>query len=178
MIYLLAGHTVVNGRGTGAFGVDGFDEAVEAAKLRDDITKLLRSRGVAVTNDVNTTPLAKVVAWLKSIVKKDDKVIEIHFNAGQPAATGAECFVASKSTYEENILSGKIVKVICQILGIRNRGVKAEFESQHKTLAIVSVPSAAVNVLVEVCFLSNKNDVALYRKHYNELVEALANAIV
>ena len=34
--FVLAGHAVVNGKGTGAFGIGGFDEAAEALKLDAD----------------------------------------------------------------------------------------------------------------------------------------------
>ncbi|MEI7585570.1 N-acetylmuramoyl-L-alanine amidase [Runella sp.] len=177
MIYLLAGHTIIDGKGTGAFGVNGFDEAIEAAKLRDDITKVLRSKNVAVTNDVDTTPLGKLTMWLKSLVKKTDKVMEIHFNAGPASATGTETLIDDTPTYEESVLAGNIAKTVSTVLGIRNRGVKHESESQHSSLAIISVPSAAINVLIEVCFCSNQNDVSLYRRNYTLLVEALAEII-
>lgn len=180
MIYLLAGHNLVNGKGTGAFGVEGFDEAVEAIKLRDDLTKALRAKGVQVTNEVNTTPLAQVVAWLKSLVRKTDKVIEIHFNAGPPTATGVEVLIDDTPTTEEIQFASQLARVIGNVLELRLRGtagVKHESESQHSSLAIISVPSIAVNVLIEVCFLSNRNDVALYRQHYNKLVDALAETI-
>jgi N-acetylmuramoyl-L-alanine amidase len=177
MIYLLAGHTIIDGKGTGAFGVDGFDEAVEAAKLRDDITRLLRAKNVAVTNDVDTTPLGKLTLWLKSLVKKKDKVIEIHFNAGPPSATGTEAYIDDTPNYAETLLCGNITKTVSNALGIRNRGVKYESESRHASLAIISVPSSAVNVLVEICFCSNRNDVNLYRANYNLLVVSLAEII-
>lgn len=180
MIYLLAGHTIENGKGTGAFGVAGFDEAVEAAQLRNDITKVLRSRNVAVTNDVDTTPLGKLTMWLKSLVKKTDKVIEIHFNAGSPAATGTEVFVDDTPTGEEIVFARQLAKTVSRVLGLKmrgNAGVKAESESQHSSLAIISVPSAAINVLIEVCFITNSADVDSYRKNYQLLVEALAEII-
>lgn len=180
MIYLLAGHTVIDGRGTGAFGIDGFDEAVEAVRLRDDVTAALRARGVKVINEVNTSPLAQVVAWLKSIVKKQDKVIEIHFNMGPPTATGTEVYIDDTPIQEERFFAEGVARTIANTLGIRLRGiqgVKRESESQHKSLAIISVPSSAINILIEVMFGSNKNDVDSYRKNYAELVKNLADAI-
>lgn len=176
MIYLLAGHTIVNGRGTGAFGVDGFDEAVEAARLRDDLTAELRKRGKVVINDVDTTPLGKVVSWLRSKVTKTDRVIEIHFNASlNKNATGVEAYIDDSHTRQEYIEALGVVNCVSRTLGLKSRGVKKESESQHKSLAIISVPSAAINVLVEICFISNPNDIAAYRKNYRLMVEALAD---
>ena len=90
MIYLLAGHAVVNGKGTGAFGVNGFDEAVEALKFRNDLTKELLSKGVAVVNENPALNLNQVITWLSKLVKKGDIVIEFHFNAGPSTAKGVE----------------------------------------------------------------------------------------
>lgn len=180
MLYLLAGHTIIDGKGTGAFGLDGFDEAIEAAKLRDDITKLLLAKNVTVTNDLDTTPLGKLSMWLKSIVKKNDKVIEIHFNAGPPTATGVEVYVDDTPAPEEVVFGRQIATTISRVLGIKlrgNAGVRLESESQHRSLAIISVPSAAINVLIEVCFLTNRSNIDLYRRNYNLLVEALAEII-
>lgn len=180
MIYLLAGHTVLDGKGTGAFGIRGFDEALEALRLRDDVTKALRSRGVKVVNEVNTSPLATVVAWLKSLVKKEDVVVEIHFNAGPSTATGVEVLIDDTPTQQERFFGQAVARAIANTLGIRlrgNAGVKLESESQHSTLAIISGPSVAVNILIEVCFLSSESDVEKYRKNYGRLVIALANTL-
>lgn len=180
MIYLLAGHTVVNGKGTGAFGVNGFDEAVEALRLRDDLTAALRAKGVKVVNEVNDSPLAKVVAWLRSLVKAEDTVIEIHFNAGPETASGVETLIDDTPTQQERLRAQALSLCVSTALKIPMRGkvgVKLESESQHSSLAIISVPSVAVNLLLEVCFCSNQMDLLKYRKNYEQLVTNLANVI-
>jgi NACalpha-BTF3-like transcription factor len=57
-------------------------------------------------------------------------------------------------------------------MGIKNRGVKRPSESQHKTLAILS--EQGINLLIEVCFISNQKDIAAFFKHDNDLAQALA----
>lgn len=181
MIYLLAGHTVVNGKGTGAFGIGGFDEAKEAIKLRDDITKCLVSNGVSVINENPSLPLRQVVLWLSKIVKKGDIIVEIHFNAGPPTAKGVESFVDDTYTKEEFELAKKLSMVISTSIGepLRgNQGVKKESESQHKSLAILSGASVATNVLVEVCFISNLQSVRSYRDNYQKVVGSICNALI
>lgn len=181
MIYLLAGHAVVNGKGTGAFGVDGFDEAVEALKFRNDLTKELLSKGVAVVNENPALNLNQVITWLSKLVKKGDIVIEFHFNAGPSAAKGVESFVDDTYTREEFSLAKNISSAISIATGdvLRgNAGVKKESESQHKSLAILSNVSVATNVLVELAFLSNRQSVDSYRKNYKKVVSSVAEQIV
>lgn len=180
MIYLLAGHTVVNGKGTGAFGVNGFDEAVEALRLRDDLTAALRAKGVKVVNEVNDSPLGKVVAWLRSRVKAEDVVIEIHFNAGPETASGVETLIDDTPTQQERLRAQALSLCVSGALKIPMRGkigVKLESESQHSRLAIISVPSVAINLLLEVCFCTNETEVQKYRANYAKLITNLANTI-
>ena len=180
MIYLLAGHAVLNGKGTGAFGIDGFDEAVEALKFRDDVTKELLARGRAVVNENPSFDLNHVVAWLSKIVKKGDIVIEFHFNAGPASAKGVESFVDDTYTREEFSLAKNLSSVISIATGdvLRgNMGVKKESDSQHTSLAILSKVSAATNVLVEIAFLSNRSSVDSYRKNYKKVVTSVAEQI-
>ena len=175
-IYLIAGHEVINGKGTGAHGF--IDEAVEALKLRDDVTSVLRNKGIKVITEHNISKLREVVSWLKSLVSSKDFVIDIHFNAStNPKATGTEVLIDDTSTSLEKMFSREIADTISESLKIKNRGVKFENTTRHKRLAIISDPSVATNVLIEVCFVSNKSDVDAYKKNYDLLVTNLANII-
>ncbi len=180
MIYLLSGHTVINGKGTGAFGVGGFDEAKEALRLRDDITKCLISSGISVINENPALPLQQVINWLSKIVTKDDIVIEIHFNAGPSSAKGVESFVDDTYTRKEFELAKKLSLSIATSTGdtLRgNQGVKKESESQHKSLAILSGVSIATNILIEVGFISNLQSVNSYRANYPKVVSSVCNTL-
>lgn len=178
--FILAGHSVVNGKGTGAFGVGGFDEAVEALKLRNDLSKRLLEMGVKVVNENSSFSLGQVITWLKTLIKKGDLVLEIHFNAGPLTATGIETLVDDTPTKDELYWGNRISVAVQRATGEKLRGVngvKKESESQHKRLAIISDVSQALNLLLEVGFVSNTGFVKSYRNEYPRIVEELAKEI-
>ena len=121
--FILAGHAVVNGKGTGAFGVGGFDEAVEALKLRNDVSKRLLEMGVKVVNENSSFSLGQVIAWLGKLVKSGDLVLEIHFNAGPPTATGVETLVDDTPTKQELYWASRISTAVQRVTGEKLRGV-------------------------------------------------------
>ena len=171
--YILAGHAVVNGKGTGAFGINGFDEAKQALRLRDAVTSKLIEMGIKVYNENPSLELSKVVSWLKSVVKPSDMVVEFHFNAGPPSASGIETFVDDTYTPVEFKIASSISMAIKKATGDQLRGVngvKKESESQHKRLAIISDVDA-VNLLIEFGFISNEKFVKNYDANFDKIVE-------
>jgi N-acetylmuramoyl-L-alanine amidase len=173
-ILLIAGH---NGKGTGAKKY--LDEGQETIKLRDAIAKELQSKyGVAAITDKgkDNLNLSGIVVWLKSIFHKSDLCIDIHFNASNnEAASGVESFIPLKNSEFERVAANKLVGVVSNVLQIRNRGVKIEGQSQHSKLAMLSGFDCE-NVLLEVCFITNKDDSDRYKRTYG-FVECMAEAI-
>lgn len=180
-LYMTAGHQIINGKGNGAFGVDGFDEAVEARKLVNDVINWMtysnRVQKSNILTDNDSWSLRAVIDWLKRKVTRECFSIDFHFNAfSNPRATGTEVLVANDRTQLEFSIARDISFTISKVLKIKNRGVKKESESARKKLGMLSGgASHAINVLVEVCFITNEKDVRAYRIHYWKLVEELAN---
>jgi N-acetylmuramoyl-L-alanine amidase len=72
-----------------------------------------------------------------------------------PAATGTETY------YRDSIdrqFAELILSEFVDVLGLRNRGVKHESESQHPRLSVLDFGGSAT--LVEMGFITNKNDLA------------------
>jgi len=190
-IYLTAGHNVVNGRGTGAYGIahpkypNGFDEAAEAIVLRDLVTAELRLKGLTVINDKNDTPLRGVLTWLRNVAGERDVCIEIHFNAGPGSATGVECVVADKHTARESELARALCRAVNEATGVRIRnrkpdrgGVLLESETPRGRIGYLHSPAVAYNALLEVCFCTSKHDVEKYFANRNQLAKTLAAHII
>ena len=177
MIYLIAGH---NSKGTGASGVRGTDEAEMTIELRDDIADNLRRAGVKVTTDDDRKSLRSVLRWLGSIVRPNDVVVDIHFNAfHSTAANGTEVFVSKNHTEREAKLARNILDAITESLGTRSRGVKTEDRSQHRSIGILSGrPAKAVNVLIEVCFITSPSDVSKYNANYGKMLERISEVLM
>lgn len=187
-LYLTAGHQIINGVGTGAFGVreadkqnKQFDEAVEARKLVNDIIAELKTtyKFTKVSTENDSWTLNSVISWIGKLITSSDYNIEIHFNAGDPKATGAEVFISTIYNLIEKDLCNKLSALISTTLGIKNRGLKTDNEGQHSKLGILSSDSLKKgnNLLIEICFITNENDVKSYRKNYTTLVKNLAKAL-
>lgn len=184
-LFITAGHTVVNGKGTGAHGVNGFDEAVEARKLvKDIIAHQKKWYALDCHTDKDTDSLNAVIQKQVNTVNADWICVDVHFNAGPSTATGTEMLIPKHYTKHEIELAEKLATATANILGIKKRsgklltkGVKTEDESQHSRIGILSRPYKGVNVLVEVCFCSNENDVKAYRTHYWDIVKAYSDIL-
>lgn len=169
-IYLIAGH---NGKGTGANGY--LDEGEETIIFRDMLDAELCKRGIIPETDFNREDekLSDVVKWLKGEVKKTDVCIDIHFNAAGESANGTEVLIPENHSESEVELADKICKKICDVLGTKSRGVKTEKQSAHGKLAMLSGFDCE-QILLEICFCSNKEDVEKYTKNKQKLAEELA----
>jgi N-acetylmuramoyl-L-alanine amidase len=184
-LWITAGHQVLNGQGTGAHGVNGFDEAVEARKLVNDIIAHQKKwYKLDSYTDNDTDSLNAVIQKQVNAVNSDWVCLDVHFNAGPATATGTEMLIPKEYTKHEIELAAALAKAVSNTLGIPKRkgrlltlGVKTEDESQHSRIGMLSRPFKAVNVLAEICFISNPANVAVYRKEYWNLVKAISDEL-
>lgn len=173
MIFLLSGH---NGNGTGA-GSSFLDEGTETIVLRNLIAiNLTRLGCLDYTTDDDNDNLNTVISKLKQKVKKDDILIDIHFNAATETANGSEVFIPTDYSPEEKSLAETLLKTVCDTLGTKSRGVKVENQSQYSRLGILHLPCNTV--LLEVCFLTNKGDVYRYKENREKLAEKISILII
>lgn len=180
-VYITAGH---GGNDPGAVSQFG-KEAEEARKFVTSVAKSLYKKGVFTYTDDNKWSLSQVISWLGTKIKSSDYTIDIHFNAGPATATGVEVLIPEKWNTKEFEMAKGIASIISKTLNLRLRsgkvgnGVKTESESQHSRIGILSNNrlSAANNVLVEICFISNKTDMESYKNNYDLLIENVSNYI-
>ena len=166
-VFLIAGH---NGPGTGANGF--IDEGKETIILRDLIAENLKEMGIVAVKDDNLTPLTKVVQWLRNQITKKDICIDIHFNASSnKLANGSEVFIPTKNTSDEVALAGMFRESLSKVF--KDRGVSLESKSYHGKIAMLSGFDCC-NILLEVCFVSNKTDADAYNSHKKELAYEIA----
>lgn len=171
-IAISAGHSNVPGQDMGAIGM-GLTEGIETVKLRDLIVKEFKERNESVSVDPDSNVTWKTVALFKQYFSADDIVLDIHFNASLNAeANGVECLIPAGYDNFEHSLAQDLCLAVSNTLGIKNRGVKTELDSARKKLLWMTIPSK--NVLLEVCFLTNKVDTVKYLKYTPILAEAIA----
>ncbi len=157
-----AGH---NADGRVACGAIGFiRESTEARRVKDAVITMLRQLGHTVY-DCTVDDAAGVSDNLRQIIAKCnahevDLDISIHFNSGTRDAsgngktTGTEVFVYSPSS-EARTDAEIVCRAIAQ-MGFQKRGVK------YNTGLYVLKHTKAPAMLVECCFVDDKDDVQLY----------------
>lgn len=172
-ILVSAGHSTVPPRDPGAVG-NGYVEAELAVELRDMVARILKNSGVNVITDGadgKNEPLRKAIA----LAKTADVAVEIHWNASNGAGHGIECL--AKPKYKA--ISKKLAGAVAAATGLKLRGEsgwKADNSGQHKSLGFCN----AGGVILEVCFIDNKNDMTTYQRNKSmvahKLAEVLANS--
>lgn len=171
-IFIIAGHQ----KGTGACSY--IEEGAEAIFLKNEISRILRSKNIDVYNDDDDDKLTQVVDVLKSKVLKNDICIDIHFNSSSNINTsGTEVFIPNNYTIDEFHLASELKETIVAVLQTKNRGVKTEDMTYLKKIAMLSNFDCC-NILLEICFVSNRQDVEKYNKNKYLLAEKLAQKII
>ena len=99
--------------------------------------------------------------------------MDIHFNAGSPAASGTECFIANDASAHSKEMAKEICNTASSVMGIKNRGVKTEGQSQHNKIGILH-QGAGTAVLWEICFISNQDDMVKYDQNRGKLAKEIA----
>lgn len=179
VLYCTAGHSNKSGQDNGAVSVYG-NEGIEARKLVTALAKELYKRNIMTYTDDDSWSLSNTIGWLGKTIKGSDYTIDIHFNAStNSGATGVEVLVPELSNDKEIYLATNVLNTIVTTLGLRSRGIKKESDSQHSKLGILSNAKLATanNILVEVCFISNANDMKAYKDNFDRLAINLANTI-
>lgn len=157
-VFLSAGHGGTDpGATTTVKGVDGRStlrrEADIGVEFRNMVAYYLTQAGVKFETDGKDTENLP----LREAVKKAAKHpigVEFHCNAGPVTATGIETLSGPKDMK----LGADICAALYGAWGLRNRGAKPEDSGQHHRLAFVQ----AGGIIVEMFFISNPNDLAVY----------------
>lgn len=192
MIYLLAGHS---NRDPGASGrrfqiertsyfpymktdVVTVHEATLTMALRDLVVEKIQlqqfqDRNASVTTDDDNDSLKQVLKKIKST--ESDTICDLHFNSGSEKATGIAVIHPEKPTDKELQLATDLASQLSAIMGIRNRGTMKPSETPRKKLGVMA--PKGTNVLIEVCFITNVFDVALYDIHRDKVALTIADLL-
>lgn len=179
-VYLSAGHSNVKGKDQGAEG-NGYIEGVLAVEFVELLKAALISKGATPVVDKYSNVLADTMSAFKNLVGTKDLAIDIHWNAATPQATGTEIIIPGRagvneaSSYEKS-LGTSMSSLIADTLSIKNRGVKTEKDTARKTLGWMRIPCE--NILIEMCFISNKDDMKRYQDNKVALADKMADLII
>ena len=175
-INIHAGHNPKGKIACGAVGL--LDESTENRNVVKELKYYLEKEGHTVydctcDNGISVSDVINKIA-AKSNANVVDLDISIHFNsgandkAGNSKSTGTECLIYNASNNKEAI-ANRICANIAQ-LGYKNRGVKLRTD-----LSILKKTKAPC-ILVECCFVDDKDDVKLYDP--KSMAKAIAQGIL
>ena len=172
-----AGHNPDGKKACGAVGL--IKESTENRKVKDEVMRLLKLKGhtvydCTINNGTSASDIVNKQVQKMNSYSNIDLHISIHFNSGandkvgNGKSTGTEVLVYNTvgSKYE-------IAKRICskiEKLGYKNRGVKT------RTNLGVLKHSKGQSLLVECCFVDDKDDINLY--NYKTMAKAIAEGIL
>jgi len=171
-IIISAGH---GGTDPGASG-NSYIERDLALELRTLIVNQLKTLyNVDALIDPPQNKLTDTLSWLRGKFGSTDILFDIHWNAG--GGTGIECIVPDQSSQFERTLSQAIVDRISALTTWKKRagGVKPESDTARKKLGWMR-PNAE-NILLEVCFIDNKLDMAIYQANKVGIAKIIAEVL-
>lgn len=163
-IVVNAGHTK-SGVGTGANGF--LNESKETRKIAYELMKLLADTNhevIPAVFDKSSNNLKDAVAAANN--QNADLFLSIHLNAGR--GTGCEAYTWKGANVKQAVN-------ICNnlaTLGFKNRGVK------NGSGLYVIKNTKMTAILIEVCFVDNKQDAALYNNlGYTNIAKAILKGL-
>jgi len=175
-IAISAGHSNVKGEDRGAIA-NGYVEGELAVELRDLIVAIFKQRNIPVSVDPNSNVTFQTVALFRKWFNTgNDILVDIHFNAGASSANGTLVIVPNTASDFEKDLAKALSYTIALTLGIPNKGVHDEHYTARGKLLWMSLP--AESVLIEVCFLTNLNDMAAYSQLKSRVAVSIANVLI
>ena len=178
-ILLISGHGAGDSGACAKIKGKTYKEAEETIVMVKKIKEQLAPYNVTVDiypTDRNAYDDAKK-GCLKVDFSKYNYVLEIHFNAcvndlkGNGKTTGTEAFITTSdktNSAEKNMLS------CLSALGLNNRGVK----SHNWTVINRAKTKGSDSCLLEVCFIDDADDMAIYTKNKDNIAKAIALGIV
>lgn len=163
-VVINAGHTKF-GTGTGAVGR--LVESIETRKIAYELMKQLTDTShdvIPAVFDKTETNLQEATALAN--IRNADLFISIHLNAGKGHGSEAYTWRCKQNKRALDILKN------LSALGFTNRGVK---DGSH---LYVIKNTKCESVLLEVCFVDNDTDFALFKKAgYEKIASAICTAI-
>jgi N-acetylmuramoyl-L-alanine amidase len=175
-IFISAGHSNVVGKDEGAVGLNGIKEGDLTVDLRKLIVEELILLGQHTITDPDYFVTKDTVTIINVMLESRDIAVDIHFNAFSfPGARGTEVLVPFKASDVELQLAEILSENISAVLATTNRGVKTEAQSARGRL-IFMTPKCE-NILIEVCFITNKYDLISYFAKEKILAKVIAKCL-
>jgi len=164
--FISAGHNLYGIKpDSGAIG-NGYKEAALTIEFRDLVIKECLKLGMKVVQDKDDERLGSYLERIKT--GSGSVVVEYHFDASdKPQATGTTGLIEAEADRLDRAFAKELTDNTSSILGIKNRGIITEAQSHRGSLGLMR--EEGIIALVEICFISNINDIKAYQLNKNKL---------
>ena len=152
-------------------------EHYECEKIVYQAKQLLERDGFTVAVLPFDLNIPQKIKFINKNFTEDDLLFSVHLNSYRnELATGTETFIAYYGE-EELIRNAKEVqKIMVKTLGLSDRGVKFDYQSKSMRLAILRDTIVEECYLLELGFISNKDDFAVVQDRGALAVKEAAKA--
>lgn len=170
-----AGH---GGSDVGATSTDGKrlekdDNLHLALKVRDELEK--SGVKVVLTRDDDSEITLKERCKLAN-KNRCDLFISLHRNSSAKG-TGIEAWISKNEKNGEKRLAKNLINAICEITGQENRGVKLGYRDGSANNYYINANTNMPSILLEVGFVTDKNDNKVFDEKTDEISRAVAKII-
>jgi N-acetylmuramoyl-L-alanine amidase len=174
-LFIIAGHsTAIDPGATSTINGVNYKEADLAVEFRDLLIEECKTIGLNPITDSKTNALKQTLEWLKSkVFQPTDIMVDIHWNAGPPAANGTEVIIPDNASQKERNLAKDVYAVLSKYW--KPRRILKESETPRKRLGIFR-PNME-QILIEMCFISNAADMNTYQKVKRSLAKEIAQVL-
>ena len=174
MVFISAGHNPKGIKVDPGAVANGFREADLAIEFRDLVIKECLRLGLKVIQDKDDERLGAYLERIKT--GSGSVVIEFHFDAAaSSSATGTTALIEAEADRLDRAFAKELVELTSKTFGIKNRGVITEKESHRGSLGLMR--EEGIIFLLELCFISNKQDVQLYKANKEKLAFSIARVL-
>ncbi|WP_434777705.1 N-acetylmuramoyl-L-alanine amidase [Neisseria sp. Ec49-e6-T10] len=150
----------------------GLKESELVADLRNIVASKLRAFGHTVITDgegKNNLPLNQAIA----LIKQGQVAIELHFNAAESkTAKGVETIALPKN----KALSQKLSNAVAKVLNTTVRGENGFIDQSKSARGRLGYVNAG-GLILEVCFISNPQEMAEYQAKKWLVASAIADVL-
>ncbi|WP_430611478.1 N-acetylmuramoyl-L-alanine amidase [Flavobacterium sp. JP2137] len=161
MSFPSAGH---HEKDPGAIG-SGSTEFINMNLLRNKMTEILKTRGQKFETDLNHETNSIYQGRIKPV--KGDVIMDLHQDAGPESATGITIIVSDKAGPDSLSMAKETLDGLVRITGLKSRGVIKASMTPRKTIGILN--KAGTAILVELGFITNKNDMTVFYDKIDEI---------
>lgn len=147
---------------------DGNSEYEVMRNFREKVSKKLAGLNHPHINDKDSESNRVFQNRIRPLLKTGDITLAFHLNSSASGtASGTEVFISRNAGADSKAAAKELVDGLSVIMGISNRGVKVENQSQHSSIGILNLKGSAV--LIEFGFI--QKDLKVFLEKQNEIVD-------